>query len=153
MINATDVAMGIAHIHQNAGTGFNSAIATIVDIDTAYYSISLSLNVLLTLMIVIRLAMHVRNIRKATGASNSSSGLHTAAAAVATMLVESCAIYAVALLAYVVSSNFQAWVVALFSPVVGSIQVRAVFVPSPRSSATSGRFRLIMVTHRSLLHT
>ena len=123
--------MGIAHIYQNAGAGSNSATATVVNIDTAYYSISLSLNVLLTLMIVIRLIVHVRNIRKATGASNSSSGLHTTTAAVATMLVESYAIYAVTLLAYVVSSNFQAWVVALFSPAIGTIQVRAVFVPSP----------------------
>ena len=123
--------MGIAHIYQNAGAGSNSATATVVNVDTAYYSISLSLNVLLTLMIVIRLIVHVRNIRKATGASNSSSGLHTTTAAVATMLVESYAIYAVTLLAYVVSSNFQAWVVALFSPAIGTIQVRAVFVPSP----------------------
>ena len=123
--------MGIAHIYQNAGAGSNSATATVVNIDTAYYSISLSLNVLLTLMIVIRLIVHVRNIRKATGVSNSSSGLHTTTAAVATMLVESYAIYAVTLLAYVVSSNFQAWVVALFSPAIGTIQVRAVFVPSP----------------------
>ena len=78
-------------------------------------------------MIVIRLIVHVRNIRKLTGASDgSSSGFNTAAATVATMLVESYAIYAAALLAYIVPWAIQSWVLAIFSTVIGTAQVRFV---------------------------
>ena len=77
-------------------------------------------------MIVIRLIVHVRNIRRLTGASDGSSGFHTAAATVATMLVESYAIYAAALLAYIVPWAIQSWVLAIFSTVIGTAQVRFV---------------------------
>ena len=56
-----------------------------------YLSISLSLNVLLTLITVIRLALHARNFRTAMG-ETGSSGLYRA---VITMFIESCAINAV----------------------------------------------------------
>ena len=56
-----------------------------------YLSISLSLNVLLTLITVIRLALHARNFRTAMG-ETGSSGL---CRAVITMFIESCAINAV----------------------------------------------------------
>jgi len=57
-----------------------------------YLSVSVSLNVLLTLMIVIRLVLHERNIRAALGYSTGTSRLYKT---VATMLIESSALYAV----------------------------------------------------------
>ena len=57
----------------------------------SYYSISLSLNIILTLMIVIRLVLLTRNTRAAMGVTGTG-GLHSA---IITMLVESCALYAV----------------------------------------------------------
>ena len=54
-----------------------------------YFSISLSLNVLLTLMIVIRLILHTRNIRAAMGIAGSGR----LSKAIVTMLIESCALY------------------------------------------------------------
>ena len=56
-----------------------------------YYSISLSLNVLLTLMIIIRLIVHGRNTRAALGVTGIG-GLYKTDI---TMLVESCAIFTV----------------------------------------------------------
>ena len=59
---------------------------------TVYISLSLSLNVLLTLMIVTRLVLHGRNIHAATGSSAGISGLYKS---IATMLIESSALFAV----------------------------------------------------------
>ena len=56
-----------------------------------YFSISLSLNVLLTLMIVIRLTLYARSIRTPMG-KTGSGGL---CKAIVTMFIESCAINAV----------------------------------------------------------
>ena len=55
------------------------------------------------LMIVIRPVVHVRNVRKATEASDGSGGLHTTAAAVVSTLIESYAHYAVTLLLCIAS--------------------------------------------------
>lgn len=76
--NPTDIVLGTAYIYQSLGAGFY--FVTAIDLTISYYSISHSLVVLLTRMIVIRLAVRVRNVRKATGASDGSNGLHTAAA-------------------------------------------------------------------------
>ena len=56
-----------------------------------YFSISLLLNALLTLMIVIRLILHARNTRAALG----TTGIGGLCKAIITMLVESSALYSV----------------------------------------------------------
>ena len=55
-----------------------------------YFSISLSLNVLLTLMIVARLVLHTRNIRTSMGIA----GIGGLCKVIITMLIESSVIYA-----------------------------------------------------------
>jgi len=101
-----------------------------------YHSISVSLNVLLTLMIVIRLALHGRNIRTATGSLAGINGLYKT---IPTMLIESCAIFAVssvlvvgalAVVIYSPTSNpnihvIGSCVVNIFFPILAEIQVRA----------------------------
>ena len=57
-----------------------------------YLSFSVSLNILLTLMIVIRLVLHSRDMRAATGSPVGISGLYKA---ICTMLIESCALFSV----------------------------------------------------------
>jgi len=57
-----------------------------------WISISVSVNVLLTLVIVLRLFLRSRDVRAATGSPAGISGLYMT---VATMLIESCALYAV----------------------------------------------------------
>ena len=79
-------AMGIMFVYQNAqqtGDG--------VWPDLSYFSISLSLNILLTLMIVIRLVLHARKTRIALGITGIGGLCRT----IITILVESCALYAV----------------------------------------------------------
>ena len=91
----------------------------------AYLPISLSLNVLLTLMIVVRLVLYGRNVRTATGSPAGISGLYKA---VATMLVESSAIFAVSSLLVVVTWGVNIPVMNVFLPILGETQVRA-FTP------------------------
>jgi len=99
-----------------------------------YLSIPVSLNILLTLMIVVRLVMHGRNLRATTSYSVGISGLYKAASAI---LIESCALFAVSSLAVVIalsttrSSNDPdvywpgSYVVDITFPVLAEIQVRA----------------------------
>ena len=98
-----------------------------------YLSISVSLNVLLTLMIVIRLILHARKIRTATGSLAGISGLYNT---VSTMLIESCTLFSItsllvvgALAVYIYSSPdismIGGFIVDIFVPILAEIQVRA----------------------------
>lgn len=73
--------------------------ASVHPIALSFYGISVSLNIILTLMIVARLVLHKRNIQNAMGTAHKPAGLYNV---VATMLVESCALYAVTYLVYIV---------------------------------------------------
>ena len=97
-----------------------------------YLSISVSLNVLLTLMIIIRLVLHDRNIRAVTGFRAGISGLYKT---VSIMLIESCALFAVNSLVVVVALvlanaslddiNYPGTcVLDIFFPILAEIQVR-----------------------------
>ena len=97
-----------------------------------YLSISISLNVLLTLMIIIRLVLHDRSVRAATGPRAGISGLYKA---VSIMFIESCALFTVSSLVVVVAmvrgiSGFEVaryppvFVVGIFFPILVEIQVR-----------------------------
>ena len=130
LTDTTDVALGIANIYYDLGLRYYTITAT--DISTSYFSVCLSLNVLLTLMIVLRLAVHIRNVRKVTGASDGSSGLHTVTATVVVMLIESYALYAGVLLAYTIPWAMESWVTTLFAGALGPVQVRVLStVPNP----------------------
>ena len=96
---------------------------------TLYLSISVSLNVLLTLMIVIRLVLHGRNILAAPGSLARISGLQAAS----TMLIESCALFAVSSLVVIgglvggrTLLTRGGYVVDIFFPVLAETQVRDV---------------------------
>ena len=118
LTNITDVATAVMSLYQQStpwDLGANFGIS--------YFSISLSLNVTLTLMIVVRLALHRRNLRKALGTSNESNGLYTA---IFTMLIESYTLYAIDFLLYIVPWALGSSIVTVFSSFLGPIQVRAV---------------------------
>ena len=99
-----------------------------------YLSVSVSLNVLLTLMIVIRLALHGRNIRTATGSPAGISGL---CKAVSTIFIESCALFTVSSLVVIGAlsgavgeywphiHNPGSYTVDIFLPILAETQVRA----------------------------
>jgi len=84
--NVINIAMGIVILASHS-CGWGN-----VRFILPHLSISVSLNVLLTLMIVIRLILHGRNVRAAIG---SPTGMSRLCKTVVTMLIESSALYAV----------------------------------------------------------
>ena len=118
-----DAAMGIVFIYETSGPAFYPAAA--LNMGVSFFSISFSLNVILTLMIATRLMLHSRNIQNAIGAPTKTSGLYKA---IVTMLVESSAIYAVAFIPYIVPRSIESSVSYVFFPTLLCAQVR-VFPP------------------------
>lgn len=88
------------------------------------YSISVSLNVLLTLMIVVRLILFKRDVRNAMSTPVKVGGLYNT---VITMLVESSALYAVSFLLFIATWAAKNSVTYVFFPILAQAQVRAVF--------------------------
>ena len=118
--------MGITYIYQTVQPGYLDSTADItIDVPLSYFWISLSLNVLLTLMIVIRLILHRRNVRIALGSLAGTTGLYTT---VVTTLVESSAPYAVAFLLVIGAFTADSYLTSAFTPLLGDIQVRAMLV-------------------------
>jgi len=119
---------------QIQGSDSSDTIPGLYSNSILYLAISVSLNILLTLMIVIRLILHGRQIRATIGSAFGISGLYKT---VSTMLVESCALFAVsslvvigALAAYEDSWNpsiFRpgSYTVDIFFPILAETQVRA----------------------------
>lgn len=87
-----------------------------------YASISVSLNVLLTLLIVIRLVLHGRNIRSATTSPAGTNGLYMA---IVTMLIESSALYSVNSLLLIILWAAGNTAADIFLSVVSETQVCA----------------------------
>ena len=123
LANITGTATGITCVYNNTKPVYSfspSALSTL----SAYEIICLSLNVLLTLMIVARLVLH-RRVQNAMGASFEASGLYKS---IISMLIESCALYAGSFLLYTVTGYLKQpsdGLVAIFQPILGQTQVRA----------------------------
>jgi len=130
--NPIDVAMGIVMLIVQC-----QVLVDIVPVQSyfgiPYLSISVSLNILLTLMIVIRLVLHSRNIRAATG---STAGISRLCKTTSTILIESCALFAVSSLVVVAAlvrvgsydsldAMHGTYTVDIFFPILAEIQVRA----------------------------
>ena len=92
-----NVGMGIMELYFQY-QGCPKAFSGLLMFGVPYLSISASLNILLTLMIVIRLALHSRNIHAVTGSPVRIGGL---CKEISTMLIESCAIFTVSSLAVI----------------------------------------------------
>ena len=102
-----------------------------------FYATSISLNVLLTLMIIIRLILHKRNIRNAVGTAHKPGGPYDA---VVTMLVESCALYAITYLLYIVTWVIENPAQLMFYPLLAMTQVRAIVMHSTPDPSKSWNF-------------
>ena len=86
-----------------------------------YFSISISLDLILTLMIVIRLVVYARNTRTAMGIT----GVGGLCKAIVTMLIESSIIYAVNSLLFIVLWATKNYADDIFLPILGQAQVRS----------------------------
>ena len=108
--------MGIAYDYQNSLQGTTTAWAGL-----PYFTISLSLNILLTLMISVRLITHARSIRTAVGIA----GIGRLCNAIVTMLIESCVIYAVSSLLVIGPWAADSPITNVFLAILPETQVRA----------------------------
>ena len=116
--NVINTATGI--LYQATGSkdaNYRSVVATF---GLPYISISMSLNILLTLMIIIRLILHTKNIRTAMG----GTGISGLCMAIITMLFESCALYAMSSLLVIAPWVAGYHDVILLLPILSQTQVR-----------------------------
>jgi hypothetical protein len=89
-----------------------------------HFALSPSLNILLTLMIVVRLILHSKNLRNGMGTSARANGLYKS---VVTMLVESSALYTVGFLLFLGPWGAKSAVADIFFPLLSNIQVCVLF--------------------------
>ena len=113
--NAIYIAMGTALVYQYTHITIDDNWSAL-----PYFSISLSLNALLTLMIIIRLVLHTRNTRTALG----MTGIGGFCKAIITMLVESCALFGVSSLLVIAALGSGSRLWNLFTPILTETQVR-----------------------------
>ena len=140
--NADDIAMGVLSMcptEERMTIGVWSSLA--------YLSISLSLNVLLTLMIVVRLVMRGGNICAATGSPAGIGGLYKS---IATMLIESSALFAVNSLLAIILWALKDPVVNVFTRTLAETQVRA--LPRLRSLVVTSHAMTEWAGHRFIAH-
>jgi len=112
--------MGIMMLFSQTLGTVNALVPDNHYISLPYFSIAISLNILLTLMIIIRLVLHSRNVHAATGSPAGISGLYKT---VVTMLIESSALYAVSSLLVIGPMAARGLAVNLFFPILAETQV------------------------------
>ena len=120
-VNITDSGIGATVLASQAHAWANTRPNLDLNFRIAYTSISLSLNVLLTLMILVRLVLRAENVRAATG---SPAGLSRLYKTIATVFIESSALYAVNSLLLIGVRIADSSAEAIFLPVLGQVQVR-----------------------------
>jgi len=119
------VSMGITFIYQTSQPNSSVWNSVAIDFGLPYFSISIGLNTLLTLLIVVRLTMHSRNVRTAMGAPSGATGLYRA---IITMLIESSALYAVNSLLFIGPWGAGSHAADIFLPILAETQVIAPFL-------------------------
>ena len=146
-LNVIYIAMGLLIVIAQAHGWEGIWSAILRDISLPYVSVSVSLNVLLTLMIVTRLILHGRNVRAATGSPTGIGGLYKA---VATMLIESSALYSMNSLLLIGLWATESEAAGAFLPIIAEVQVRE--FPRPRSANTLSNMTMDLTGDRSAAH-
>ena len=119
--NVVNSVMGIMVVYYQASQPDTSSWSSIaLNFNYPYFSIALSLNLLLTLMVVARLAIHSKNVRNVTGQPAGAIRLCI------TILIESCALYAASFMLFIGPWGAQSRVAQIFYPMLSETQVRAV---------------------------
>ena len=144
--NGISVAMGIV-VFVDQTFGLLDWTPIVKHFAIPYLSISVSLNVLLTFMIVARLVLHGRKVRTIMGSPAGVGGLYKTIVA---MLIESSALYAATSLLVIGTTFGENSTQVVYFPILVETQVRA--SPQPRSSgdlsnAMTGRSGHCSVTH------
>lgn len=118
--------MGVITLYHASQPNSNLWRGITVNFGLPYFTISVGLNVLLTLMISARLLLHSRNIR---GAMGSTSGVSSLYRAIVTMLIESSALYAVTSLLFIGPYAANNYASDIFLPILAEIQVGILINP------------------------
>jgi len=121
-------ATGIMTIYYQVLPPFAVLNPTGFSFSTACSTISLSLTVILTIMIAVRLILHERKIRRIMGTSTTAGGLYTVVAPIVAMLVESYTLYAINFLLFVGPWGAGSGVENVFFPILIETQVIAPFL-------------------------
>jgi len=114
------LAMGIGFIYQGQLPDVSAHYALFANFGKVYYSLSLSLDVLLTLMIVARIVLHSREFRSAMGSLVKPNRVY---GVLVTILVESCALYTVSYLLFLGPWASSSPVCNIFFPMLAANQV------------------------------
>lgn len=93
---------------------------TVPGLEVLYFPIALSLNILLTFMIAIRLILHYRRLRQAMGVTTRANRLYKA---IPVLLVESCTLYSITFLPYIFVFVFHSSDKGIFWPIINGTQV------------------------------
>jgi hypothetical protein len=117
-------AMGIITLYLASQPNSSLWHGITVNFGLPYFTISVGLNVLLTLMISVRLILHSRNIRGAMGSTTGVSSLYRT---IVTMLIESSALYAVTSLLFIGPYAAHNYASDIFLPILSQVQVGIFF--------------------------
>ena len=117
LANVTGAVMGILVTYHQAAEPLDN----IIDFGTPLFAISLSLNILLTSMIVVRLVRHMRDIQGAIGPLVKPNRLY---GVIITILVESCALYVVSFVLFIGPWGAGDGTQLIFFPILAQVQVR-----------------------------
>lgn len=123
--NVADLVMGIFIIYENCRRELSAVIYFANCLAVPYYSIALSLNSILTLMIVIRLALHSKYLRDAMGPLSRPDRLYIT---IITILIESSALYAITFIGYIGPWWAKESLGDALLPLLSQVQVRVVFM-------------------------
>lgn len=125
LANVIDVATGIAWFYETLQPELLEHWTFVgARVATAYFSVSLSLNILLTLIIIARLLPH-NGVRSTMGASHGVGAFYRS---IVTILVESCALYAISLLLYLGPHIAKDSISNAFYPILVEVEVRVVLL-------------------------
>ena len=145
--NIIDIAVGVMLLISQARGWYGLWNTTNINLSIPYTSISASLNILLTIMIVIRLVLLDRKVRAATGSSTGTSRL---CKTIATALIESSALYAASSLLMIGLWAVGSSTTYAFLPALCEVQVCD--FPQLRSSGRLFKVTTDRIGHRSTAH-
>ena len=124
-VNCTNTAMSIVYAYQMFKQGsYYTDFAPFFSFGTPFYSISLSLCVLLMLMIVARFALHSRDIQNEMGSLGGGSELYRA---ICTIFIESYAVYVITFALFLGTWAANSYLLFFFFKILAETQVLPFF--------------------------
>ena len=114
--------MGIMTLYKTSRPDSSLFSGITVSFGLPYFTISVALNVLLTLIIACWLLLHDRNLKEAIGFHSGISSIYRS---IVTMLVESCALYAIVSICFIVPYAMSDHASAIFLSMLSRVQIIA----------------------------